>query len=100
MITSTPGGVLIDVRVIPRTGRAGLAGARGGMPVIRLQAPPIDGAANAELIEILSDLFGVSRRAVTIVGGQRGRVKRVHVEGVSAHLVAARLKMQDEPTRD
>jgi len=46
---------------------------------IRLTAPPVDGAANAALIAFLASLFNVPKRAVTIISGERGRNKRVHV---------------------
>jgi uncharacterized protein (TIGR00251 family) len=94
MVTSTPKGVLLDVRVAPRAaGRPGLAGAREGIPLIRLHAAPVDGAANAELIELLSGMLGIPRRAVTIVHGERGRVKRVSLQGVSVELVRSILKL-------
>ena len=95
MITSSPGGVVIDVRVIPRASRSGLAGVRDGALLLRLHAPPVEGAANEEVVEILSRALGVPRRAVTIVTGGRSRLKRVRVEGVSAEFVNARLKAQD-----
>ncbi len=91
MIIPTPGGVLLDVRVVPRAGRAGLAGTRGGALLVRLNAPPVEGAANAELVEVISRLLGVPRRAVTIVAGERGRQKRVRVEGVTVDAARARL---------
>ena len=92
MITLTSGGVVIDVRVIPRASQAGNAWVRGGALVIRLHAAPVDGAANTELIHVLSKLFGVSRRAITIVSGERSRQKRVRVDGVSPEIAASRLK--------
>jgi uncharacterized protein (TIGR00251 family) len=95
MITSTPDGVVIDVRVIPRSSRSGLAGIRDDALLLRLHAPPVDGAANAEVVEILSDVLGVPRRAVTIVTGGRSRLKRVRVEGVSADFVNSTLRAQD-----
>ena len=73
-------------------------GMRGGALLIRVHAPPIEGAANTELVDILSELLGVSRRAVTIVAGERSRVKRVRVEGVSAKIVNARLLLQNPPS--
>jgi len=85
----------IDVRVIPRAGRSGFAGLRDGALLVRLAAAPVDGAANAEVVEILSTLLGVPRRAVTIVTGGRSRLKRVRVEGVSADFVNSTLKAQD-----
>jgi hypothetical protein len=74
---------VIEVRVIPRASKSGIAGVRDGALLVRLNAPPVDGAANAELIEVLSDAFGVPKRAVSIVSGERSRQKRVRVEGVT-----------------
>jgi uncharacterized protein (TIGR00251 family) len=68
---------------------------RDGAFLLRLRAPPVEGAANAEVVEILSKILGLPRRAVTIVTGDRSRLKRVRVDGVSAQFVASRLKTQD-----
>ena len=94
MITSTPPGIVIDVRVIPRARRAGVAGTRGDALLVRLTAPPVEGAANAELITIVSDALGVPRRAVTIVSGERSRLKRVRVDGLTADAARTRLNAQ------
>ena len=91
MIESTADGVVIAVRVVPRAGRSGIAGTRGGALLVRLNAPPVEGAANDELIEVIADTLGVPRRAVTIVSGERSRSKRVRVAGVDADHVASRL---------
>ena len=50
---------------------------------MRLAAPPVDGAANAELIEVLAEALGVPRRAVRIVAGHAGRDKVVEVDGLA-----------------
>ena len=91
MITSSPDGVVLDVRVIPRAGKAGIAGTRNGALLVRLNAPPVDGAANAELIEVLSDALGVPRRSVTLESGERSRSKRVRVVGMAAEDVGRAL---------
>ena len=91
MIASTPEGVAIAVRVIPRAGRSGLAGTRGDALLVRLQSPPVEGAANEELIEVLARALQVPKRAVTIVAGDRSRQKRVRVAGIDAATAAARL---------
>ena len=91
MIQATGGGVLIDVRVVPRAGRSGVAGTRDNALLVRLNAPPVDGAANAELIEVIADVLGVPKRAVSIASGERSRTKRVRVEGISAADAASRL---------
>jgi len=82
VIQPAAGGVVIAVRVIPRAGRSGLAGVRNGAVLVRLQAPPVEGAANSELVEVMATALGVSRRAVTIVSGERSRPKRVSVAGI------------------
>jgi uncharacterized protein len=91
VIESTPDGVAIAVRVIPRAGRSGLAGTRGGALLVRLQSPPVDGAANEELITVLARALQVPKRAVTIVAGDRSRQKRVRVAGIDAATAASRL---------
>lgn len=91
MIESTPQGVVLNVRVIPRAGRSGLTGTRDDALLIRLTSPPVEGAANAELLEILADLLDVPKRALTIVSGERSRLKRVRVAGVDAVTVQRKL---------
>jgi uncharacterized protein (TIGR00251 family) len=83
--------VTIDVRVIPRARKTEYGGERDGALVIRLAAPPVDGAANDALIEFLSVTLNVPRRTIRIVSGERGRRKRVAIDGVSVADVKARL---------
>lgn len=83
---------IIDVRVIPRAGKSGIAGMRGDALLVRLHAAPVDGAANAELIEVLAEALGVPKRAVSIASGERSRQKRVRVEGVTSDFVDSKLR--------
>ena len=92
MIAATTGGVLIDVRVIPRAKRSGVDGERGGAVLVRLQSPPLDGAANAELVDVLAVVLGVPKRDLAIVAGERSRQKRIRVTGIDAATAAARLE--------
>jgi uncharacterized protein (TIGR00251 family) len=89
VITTVEGGVVLDVRVIPRAGRSGLAGTRDDALLVRLGAAPVDGAANAELVAVLADEFDVPRRNVAIIAGDRSRQKRVRLVGVTAEQAAA-----------
>jgi hypothetical protein len=82
------GGVELEVLVVPRASRTQVVGEQDGRLKIQLSAPPVDGEANAALIELLADRLGVKKRAVEIVGGETGRRKRVRVIGAreeSAH---------------
>ena len=81
----------IDVRVVPRAGRSEIAGIRDGSVLIRLGAAPVDGAANAELIDVLARALQIPKRNITIVGGERSRNKRVRVAGMNAADVVSRL---------
>jgi uncharacterized protein (TIGR00251 family) len=93
VLHSTDDGVLIDVRVIPRAGRSGIAGTRDSALLVRLKAPPVEGAANAELVEVIAEALGVPKRSVTIVSGERSRQKRVRVAGLSEGDVRSKLSL-------
>lgn len=97
-LQDSPGGLLLSLRVMPRAGRSGIAGTRGGALLVRLHAAAVDGAANAELIEVIADALGVPKRAVSIVAGDRSRQKRVRVAGIDAATAAARLADQGRRT--
>ena len=64
-----------------------MSGIHGDALKIRLSAPPVDGAANAALIEFLSQLFAVPRRAVMILAGESSRVKIIEIEGITERAV-------------
>jgi uncharacterized protein (TIGR00251 family) len=71
--------LVLEVRVQPRAARSEFAGPFGQRLRIRLQAPPVDGRANAALIEFLADAFAVPRARVAIEHGLAGRDKRVRI---------------------
>lgn len=73
----------LAVRVIPRASKAGVAGMREDAVLVRLGAAPVDGAANAELIDTLARALDVPKRAVTITAGATARAKRVRVDGLT-----------------
>ena len=79
------------MRVVPRAGRSGVAGLRDGALLVRLAAAPVDGAANAELIDVLARALDVPKRSIEIVAGDRSRSKRVRVAGMPAPAVLAAL---------
>ena len=79
------------VRVIPRAGRTAIAGVRDGALSVRLSAAPVDGAANAALIEFLAEVFDRRRREVTIKSGHTSRQKRVTIDRLTQSEFEARL---------
>jgi uncharacterized protein (TIGR00251 family) len=72
-----------------------VAGARGDALLVRLNAAPVDGAANAELIDLLAETLGVSKRAIEIVSGARSRQKKVRVTGLTLDETNSRLKVHN-----
>lgn len=90
-------GVTCLVRVTPRASRSAIAGTRDDALLVRLAAPPVDGAANAALVELLATVFDVPRRNVTIVSGHGGRLKRVAIAGITLTDAAARLGAHLKP---
>src|SRR5437660_662201 len=71
------GALSFKVQVVPRSSRSEIVGAHNGSLRVRLAAPPVDGAANEELIRTLARAFGVARSAVEITAGQASKTKRV-----------------------
>jgi uncharacterized protein (TIGR00251 family) len=99
MIRETAGGIELNIRVIPRARKSELAGVRGEAVLVRLAAPPVEGAANAALIELLSRQLDVPRRSIRIVSGERSRDKRVRIAGVSAATAAQVLGISGSTSR-
>ena len=71
--------LVVEVRVIPRARETAIAGLRHGRLLVRLQAPPADGKANAALVRAFARWCGVARGAVMIEAGERGRDKRLRI---------------------
>jgi uncharacterized protein (TIGR00251 family) len=86
---TSAGAVRFSVRVQPRASRTEVAGVQGDAVRVRVQAPPVDGAANEALVAFLAESLGVPRRDVHIVGGATSRTKLVEVSGVGPAEVAA-----------
>ncbi len=81
--------VRVGVHVQPRAARSEIAGLHGAALKVRLQAPPVDGAANEALVRLLADRLGVPRRSVQVVAGATSRAKMVEIEGTTADAVRA-----------
>lgn len=90
VVQERDGGVRFSVRVQPRTSRSSVSGVHAGVLRVKLNSAPVDGAANAELVELLAGWLGVARRDVTIVNGEGARSKLVEVSGVTADAVRRR----------
>lgn len=81
----------LRILVQPRASRSRVIGEHDGLLKIQLAAPPVDGAANRALLELIADLLEIPRRRVSLVSGDSSRRKHLKVEGISAAEVAKRL---------
>lgn len=81
-------GCVIKVLVVPRASKNEVSGEHNGALKVRVTAPPVDGAANEQLIRVLSKYFNVSKSSVKIVGGNTARLKQVRVGCTEAELAS------------
>ena len=77
------GALIFTVRVQPRASRDEVAGEMGGALKVRLRAPAVEDRANEALVEFLAELLKTSRSAVSILSGERSRVKRIEIRGAT-----------------
>jgi uncharacterized protein (TIGR00251 family) len=91
IVRDTKGGAVLTVHVQPKAVRTACVGPHGEALKIRIAAPPIEGAANRELIRFLADELSLPTAAVHIESGASGRLKQVRLKGMSAVHVMARL---------
>ena len=89
-LKSAPGGIRLLVSASPRASRTEVVGVVEGRLRVRVAEPPVEGAANDELVRFLARSLGVPRSAVSVSAGAGGRRKTVLVRGV-AHAAAQSL---------
>lgn len=85
-------GTLLPVRVTPRAGRTGVDGIVDGALRVRLTAAPVEGAANAALIEFVAHLLDLPKSAISLTSGATARSKMLLVHGLAPDAVRARLR--------
>jgi len=79
----------LAVRVVPRSSRTAVIGVRADRTVlVRVAAPPVDGAANAAVAKVLAEALGVRPGALRLLAGARGRDKRFAVDGLGGDAIA------------
>ncbi len=90
-VTTKEGGVRFEVHAKPRAKASAVRGVREGALEVSLAAPPVDGAANDELVRVLSRALDVPKSHVTIVRGEGSRTKLVSVAGITVSELTTRL---------
>jgi|EndMetStandDraft_9_1072997.scaffolds.fasta_scaffold498377_1 uncharacterized protein (TIGR00251 family) len=73
--------MILQVKVIPNSRKSCLESFQGDVLKVRIKAPPINGKANAELIEFLSEVLRLSKTKIRILSGQTSRLKKLEIDG-------------------
>ncbi len=91
-LTERPeGAVEFWVHVQPRAGRASVSGVRDGALVVRVTAPPVEGAANEAVRRLLAELLAVPISRIAIAQGERSRRKLIRITGIASSQLLSRL---------
>jgi len=84
--------IVVALRVQPRASRTELGGALGAELKLRVAAPPVDDAANEEVLRFLARQMGCPRRQLRLLHGRTSRHKQIAVAGLTLDQVQARLQ--------
>jgi uncharacterized protein len=93
MVQDTKDGVILTVHIQPKASTTECVGIHGDAIKIRVAAPPVDGAANDELVQFLARQLSIPSTSVRIYSGAGSRHKRVFVKGATAQLIWACLNL-------
>jgi len=90
-VTAAPPVWRLQIRIQPRAARTRIVGRHGSAIKVQVHAPPVEGAANAALVDLLAKSLAVPRGSVRIVQGLRGRDKLVEVHAADVGACRDRL---------
>ena len=91
-LRETAVGLVLTLKVIPRSSVNAVAGVQADALKLKITAPPVDSAANAEVVRFLAQVLDVPRGAVQLLRGATSRHKQVQVVGLSGSQLLQRLK--------
>ena len=80
--------MIIDIRVRANAASNRVGGTAGEPPrlIVAVQAPAVDGKANASISKVVAEAFGLRAREVTIISGELNRDKRIELIGDKSEL--------------
>lgn len=91
------GAVRLEVHAKPRAKRSKVVGERGDAVEIAIAAPPVDGAANEELVRFVAKILGIRQRDIELVRGDSSREKLLAITGLAAEEIESRLRAAFTP---
>ncbi len=79
----TEQGTFLPFHVQPRASATAITGLFGNALKVALNAPPVDGKANAALCAFLAKKCGVSKSSVSVTAGETNRNKTLFFRGLT-----------------
>ena len=92
-LRAQPDGVLLSVKLQPRSSVNEIGEILGGELRIKVTAPPVDAAANRALVGFLAEVLEVPRNRVNLLRGLKSRHKVLKLHGMTLQQVAAKLQL-------
>lgn len=74
--------MIVEVKAVPRSSKAGVDGWIGGALKVRLKSAPVDGKANKELVETLAKACKIPKANIRWLSGETAKLKRLELVGV------------------
>ena len=93
------GYITLSVKVIPRASKDAIQGVMGDALKVRIQAPPVEGKANAHLVKFLSKHWGIPRANIEILSGETGRNKRLRISSPSDEMLKELSRAESQRTQ-
>jgi hypothetical protein len=90
-VSATAPSFTLAVKVTPNAPRTEVVGWLDDGLKIKVHAPPVEGRANEVLCAFLAETLGLPRRSVSVLRGETSRQKIIHISGLAADAVKARL---------
>ena len=82
-IRESASGLDVSLHVQPRARNTALAGIHNGALKLKIQAPPVDDAANLAIVRFFSELLGIPKSCLLIASGTKSREKTLRIQGIS-----------------
>jgi hypothetical protein len=97
-IKAKDGGVVLRLRVQPKSSRNDFSVDAEGQFRLAITAPPVDGQANKAVLQVLAKTLGVPKRAVQLISGDTSRNKTVFIENIDCNSVASAFNKSNQPS--
>ncbi len=90
-ISLTKGGINVNLHVLPNAPKSQIIGPHGESLKIKINAPPIDGKANQEIVRFFSELLDVAKTSMEVVKGGKSKTKVLFIRNISRETFLAKV---------